>query len=143
MEFNITLEISLGLGKLSTLASTIASSFNEKIQNEDFGQGIKQIIVSLVCVAPEYEVFFKSRKPKFVRGKKTVKKHGTEYEIDSLLTYDIKLDYQKVKVISESELHNLLNEEILNSISIIKDMKIEDFKFDVFEKECFDFFHQI
>ena len=140
MEFNITLEVSLGLGKLSELANTIARDFNEKIKDEDFGQGIKQLIVSFVCVAPEYESFFKSRKTKFVRGKKIIKKHGTEYEVDSLLTYDIKLDYQKVKIVSESELSILLKQEILNSISIIKNMKIEDFKFDVFEKECSDFY---
>lgn len=142
MEFNITLEISLGLGKLSTLATMLANDFNEKIKNEDFGHGVKQIIISIVCVAPEYEAFFKSRKTKFTKGKKTVKKHGIEYEIDSLMTYDIKLDYKRMSIISEQDLHIELRNEIFNSISIIKEMKLEDFNFNLFEKECHNFFIQ-
>jgi hypothetical protein len=140
MEFNITLEVSLGLGKLSIPANTLANDFNEKIKNDDFGKSIKQVIVSVVCVAPEYEAFFKSRKTKFIEGKKTVKKYGIEYEIDSLLTYDIKLDYQKVSIMSEQDLYIELRKEIFNSISIIKEIKLADFKFNLFEKECYDFF---
>ena len=139
MEFNITLEVGLGLGKFSVFATNLANDFNEKIKNEDFGQGIKQIIVSIVCVAPEYEAFFKSRKPKFIKGKKTVKKYGVEYEIDSLLTYDLKLDYQKVKVMSDIESHIYLKKEMFDSISTLKNIKVEDFNFDIFEKECYNF----
>jgi hypothetical protein len=142
MEFNVTMEIGLGLGNISMIAHSIINDLNEKLKNKDFGESIKQIIVSVVCVAPEFETFFKSRKPKFVSGKKTIKKYGTEYEIDSLLTYDLKLDYRKIKLMNDSEVRIYVRKELFNSISIIKAIKFEDFDIYNFEKELRDFLYQ-
>lgn len=142
MEFNITMEIGLGLGNVSTVAHSIVNDLNEKLKNKDFGKSIKQIIISIVCVAPEFELFFKSRKPKFTSGKKIIKKYGTEYEIDSLLTYDLKLEYQKIKEMNDIDVKIYLKQEILNSISIVKKISFEDFDIDRFESDFNSFIHE-
>jgi hypothetical protein len=139
MEFNITMEISLRLGQVSAIANTLASQFNDHIKDKYFGTSVKQIIMSLVCIEPEYEDFFKIRKPKFVNGKKNIKKHGTEYEIDSLLTYDLKLDFQKVIVMHSSEIEIYLRSEMSNSLSVVKNIKFEDFDILTFGNELSSF----
>lgn len=126
MIFNLTMEISLGLGKLSFLANSIEKSLNEDLQLTFFGQDVGQLVLSLICLEPRIEPFFKIRKAKFQKAK--------ELDEKGVIYCDLKLDYLKVLIAPDNELKEYLKSEILNTLPVISKIKIGDFDMVRFEE---------
>ena len=126
MKFNFTMEISLGLGKLSFFANSIEKSLNEYLQLSFFGQDVGQLVLSIICLEPRIEPFFKSRKAKFQKAK--------EMDEKGVIYCDLKLDYMKVLNAPDNELQEYLKSEILNTLPVISKIKIGDFDMVTFEE---------
>lgn len=85
------------------------------------------LIISIVCVHPKYEQFFKPRRPNYQEETITYMHKSVEVTRDAKsLTYDLRLDYEKYSNIDDTK--PILAKDILHSLEIIgKVRKIKDF----------------
>lgn len=90
-------------------------------KHKNYGGGIKVFVIGIICVAPEYEFFFKIRK-KYIKSKNE-------------LTYDVKLNHEYIMKSSELEMFDLISNTILSSLSLISEMNIQNFNLGKFNKD--------
>ena len=113
----------------------VFDEFEEKIdtliRNKEYGSDLSTIYVGWICVAPEYEPFFKIRKPKYYQNRQTTV-DGLGYKMVNTLEYEIKIDYTEILNSSYDDLNSILTNKLAYSLkNIIKDnKKIKDFNLD-------------
>lgn len=138
VEFAITKEISEVVLKIG--ASDTISEFSERVSDflkiKEYGTGLQTIYIGIICVGPEFDFFFKIRKPKYYKDK-TIIQDGRPYRLVNTFTYDIKLNYEQVITASKDELHQMLSDEVIKSLSNFE--KIKNFDIVKFESELTEF----
>ncbi|MGQ9780608.1 MAG: Imm44 family immunity protein [Bacillota bacterium] len=97
-----------------------------RFKDKDYGEGIKEYVIGIICVAPVFDSFFKIRK-NYTESKR-------------LLEYDIKLDHAKFKKANNKEIYEMLRQEVLNSLGIVEELKIKDFDLARFRADLEQFF---
>lgn len=142
MNFSIALYTSREIVNKSNLIISLSNAIKEYFENKSYGVDLKSIIVGLICVSPQSEAFFKQRKPKYNKEKKSVKSEGFEYENEKYLEYDLKIDFQSFKNADEEEARKILAREILASLSVFEKMKskITDFDMNRFKADLEEYF---
>jgi len=140
MNFSTALYTSREIANKSSLIISFSEATRIYFENRFYGDDLKSIIIGLVCVSPQSEAFFKIRKPKYTREKKSMKSEGFEYENEKYLEYDVKIDFESFKNATEGEAKRMLAKEILESLVVFEKMKskiknfdIEKFKYDLEE----------
>lgn len=146
MEFALAQTTSVELDKQASFITNFSNHLENYFLKKDYGKDLKSIIIGINCVSPNFEQFFKIQKPKYIGNKKvSISKYtGQSYEIEKCLSYDLKLDFETFKNISEIEAKKYLSEEILKSIDIIGTMqkKIKDFDLLMFKKDLSSYFKE-
>jgi len=137
MEFQLTQEVSESL--LKNGRTTIISNFSEELRNffktKNYGEGILSMFIGVICVAPEFDFFFKMRKPKYKRGKEIIIQNNAEIELESTLRFDLKLSFEKFLRANEFEARTMLALEVLNSLNVLNKLKIKDFNNESFVED--------
>lgn len=146
MEFGLSEYISVEISKKSHLITLLSEEMKSFLHEEEYGSSLKSLFIGIVCVSPQFETFFKPRKPKYIKDKKTIISQATrvQYEIEKCLEYDIKIDFETFKNGKESECRKLLAKEILESLSVLDDMKgkINDFNAEQFKADLENYFKE-
>ena len=91
--------------------------------SKNYGSGISELYIGIICVAPEFEQFFNEEtKPKYSGG---------------ILEYRIKLNYNIFKEKDIKDATTMLVKDILKSVTIIEGLKakIKDFNIQLFESD--------
>jgi len=113
-------------------------------EKRNYGEDVKEIIIGIICVSKNFEPFFNPRKPRYIKGKRIIKSKYTkqEYEIEKCFEYDIKLDFETFKKVTEAEAKKILVEEILKSLSVLDEFnsKIKNFDTTNFKNDLKHFF---
>lgn len=134
MEFKITQEISEMISKIGS--SDAIAEFSERVADllkvNEYGTGLQTIYIGVICVSPEFDSFFKIRKPKYYKDKIIIQ-DGRPYRLINTLTYDIKLNYEQVINASKDELFKMLTDEVIKSLSDFE--KINNFDIVKFKSE--------
>ena len=135
MKIGITLETNLG-GIRNVWIHNLSDSLNDHFKDKSFGDDLKELLIGIIVVAPEFDFFFKVRKPKYRQGKKVLTLHGNQYEVEDSVGYDVKLDYSKYSSYQEDEFMSHLKSEIFSSIQILNQIKrLKKFDFEAFAAE--------
>jgi hypothetical protein len=126
-------------GNLDILRSTwiqeVSNELQREFEKQNFGKTLKSLIIGIVCVKPEFDFFFKEKKPKYYSGKRVITHDGISIEVENALEYNLKLDYSQFSLLDEKEFKNALAKEILISIDIIPSIKkLNDFNFKSFQE---------
>jgi len=137
MEFALTLEVSelIGQNGVSDYIKEVSDHISEFLRTKDYGDGLKTIYIGIICVAPEFDFFFKVRKPKYKKGTVVTIEDGRPYEQTDALVYDIKLDYDVFVNADEHEVKKILSIELLNSFFVFNSVKVKQFSREIFEKD--------
>ena len=139
MVFALTLETNLRGGRNSwihDLSEKLGSHFAEK----SYGDDLKELFIGIIAIAPEFDFFFKIRKPKYRQGKRVHNKYGTSFTTEDCVEYDVKLDFSLYSKYKQEEFVLNLKKDILTSIQVLKQIKkLKDFDFDAFECELRNF----
>ena len=93
MEFGLAKYLSNDLTNKSKIIQDYSERLSEFFKSKYYGDGLKDISVGIICVSPEFESFFKPRKPKFTKSK-TVVIYGLRTVYDHVFECDVKLDYE-------------------------------------------------
>ncbi|QOG04746.1 hypothetical protein [Flavobacterium sp. MDT1-60] len=125
---------------ITDFSNDLKSHFSKK----EYGDGLKNIVIGIICVSSSLEFFFKPRRPKYTKNKKHIKSEGFEYDIEKYLEFDLKLDFEIIKIASNGEAKKYLAQEILKSLDIIETMeaKIKDFDLINFKRDLEDYFKE-
>ena len=128
MDFGLSKEMSADIiqEKINIL-SEMSFAMEDYFKNRDYGKGISSLTIGIVCVAPEFEFFFKKIRSKYIKSKK-------------MLEYDVKVEHSVLKEANEPMLQSIVAEAIFTSLGIIDDLKIQDFDIDRFRVDLKGFF---
>lgn len=137
MNFALTQEVSELIIKngVSDYIKQISDSISGFIEKKDYGEDLQSIYIGIICVSPEFDFFFKIRKPKYKNGKEIVIQDDRPYELISALVYDVKLDHEKYVRANENEVKKMLSIELLNSLTAFNSVKIKAFDRKRFESD--------
>ncbi|WP_044171301.1 hypothetical protein [Flectobacillus major] len=129
-----------GVGEeFSSLLNSLADKTNLIFKDKFYGEDLYEIHIGVICVAPEFELFFKRRRPRYQKEQKEYVKDGVKYVLLKNFEYDLKLDYSLYKSLNGNELKEKMFSEILDSFQILKSTeiikKIKHFDRDSFFKD--------
>lgn len=142
MEFGIVVEASVGLENRTRLIHGLSRKLSEYFSNKDYGNDVKEILIGIISVAPEFEWFSKIRKPKYSFYRKYTSRDGIEIIEDKLFSFDLKIDYEAFKNQSDDQNKKMLAAEVLRSLSNLDSLpkKVKDFDKDQFKEDMKTFF---
>lgn len=137
MNFALTQEVSELIIKngVSDYIKQISDSISGFLKRKDYGEGLHTIYIGIICVSPEFDFFFKIRKPNYKKDKEIIIQDDRPYELVSALVYDLKLDHKKFVNASEKEVKKMLSIELLNSFAAFNLVKIKAFDRERFEDD--------
>lgn len=124
---------------ITELSDEMKSHFNDK----NYGNDIKSYTIGVICVSPQFDFFYKEKKPKYTKGKKVISPDGILFTLEDNFEYNIKLDFEEFQNSSEEERKKIIAREILSSIDIINTIKkIKDFDTEKFKSDLEVYFKQ-
>lgn len=141
MEFGLAI-----IGNISENKSSLIVDFSDEMESyfedKNYGHDIKSYTIGVICVSPQFEMFFKGKKPKYTKGKKATIQEGVPFTLEDSFEYDIKLDFDIFNNTTESEARKILATEIMKSISALEDFKskIKDFDANDFKRDLDTYF---
>lgn len=134
MELGLAKYLSNDLTSKSKVIQEYSDKLSEFFKTKNYGDGLKDISIGIICVSPEYESFFKPRKPKFTKSK-TVVMDGLNTIYDHVFECDVKLDYESFKKANNDEMLKIIAKELVNILDVLKGKKIKDFDIDRFQRD--------
>lgn len=129
-----------------TTKSQNIDELNDKMQlyfnGKYYGETIIEYLIGIICVHPNYDPFFKVRRPLYTEDK-TVTIHGLEIHIYKSFGIDIKLRFEDfIQSGSEDGLKMVAN-EILTTVKNMKyPAKVKSFDKDKFYQDLNLFFEE-
>lgn len=93
-----------------------------------YGSSIEDFIIGVVCVKPEFEQFFKVKKPRYIKDE--IETHdGHSVHIKSTFSINFIMDYATVIEMSDTNFEKYLLQKIIDSVIAIEKMpkKVTDF----------------
>lgn len=139
MIFALTLETNLG-GDRNGWIHDFSDRLQSRFADKNYGDDLKELLIRIIAVAPEFDFFFKIRKPKYRQGKRVLTTHGTEYEVEDSIEYDVKLEFSLYSRYTQDEFVLNLKKQVFSSIQILKQIKkIKSFDFEAFEGDLRDY----
>ncbi|SRR5258707_3834903 len=140
MEFAITRESNLE-GAKNKIVQDLSDDLHAYFKQRNYGESIKSFIIHLICVKPEFDFFFKIRKPRYV-DKKTEVRDGVTVEIIKHFGYDIKIAYEAFVSVSDEDSLKMLVREIVISLSHLDSFpkKVKGFDKEYFKSDLESFF---
>ena len=141
MKFGFALNLSPEINKFLEVFNRIEQEISDITEQGIYGDGINELYIGIICVAPQFEAFFKPRKPRYEKEKKTYEKEGIKYKDYKTLQYEIKLDFDYMKNSDEEAAKRKLVESVFNSLDVIETIKeIKSFDLKTLKKELGDHF---
>lgn len=141
MDFSLTQESNLE-GVKNKQIIDFSNSLKEYFINKSYGEGINHFLIGIICVKPEFESFFKVRKPRYKAIDNIKFFDGNKTELIGVYGYDIRLNFEEFVSASETESKKILATEILNSLTNLDVLpkKVKDFDKERFKEDIEQFF---
>lgn len=128
MDFGLSFELSKDLLPKLEYLTNLSLRIEDHFKLRKYGLAVDTITIGIICVSPEFDFFFK------VRNKYSKK--------NKLIEFDIKIEYQSVKKVSDNEIENIILNSIQEQIFIIDEFDIAGFESEQFKAD-FNMFCQI
>ncbi len=133
MNFGLAQYLSNDLTSKSKEIQAYSDRLSVFFSSQNYGNGLKGLSVGIICVSPEFESFFKQRKPKFTKSKTVI--DGLSRVYDHVFECDVKLDYESFKKANTEEMLKIIATELVNILDVLKEKKIKDFDIDRFQQD--------
>lgn len=100
-------------------------------EKKNYGEDLDQLYFGLITVKPEYDHFFKEKRPRYKPGERTTFVDGFKIESNNCVEIDCKIEFNKIEELDKSDLLKIVCEKILtssNSLTRLSKLKKFDFK---------------
>lgn len=106
-------------------------------KNRNYGTGVKTFTIGVVCTSPQFEPFFRGKRPKYTKGKKQIIQDGEPFKLEDDFEYQFKLDFNKFTLATKIEATQMVKLAIVNSTYSVEDLvrNINSFDADAFFKD--------
>ena len=113
---------------------------NFALETKNYGTSVESLLIGFICVAPQFDSFFKKGKRKYTSGSKTTIQHGLSITVTNQFEYDVKFDYESFAKSSVEKARELLIAELESSLTNFDayKKKFKDFDLDSFKKDFLD-----
>jgi hypothetical protein len=140
MKFGLALNISYDIN--GDAFQSLHTELLTLLSYKDYGQDIKELYIGIICVHPDFDPFFKPRKPKYTSEKKRYEEDRVVYELEKTLEYDIRFDHALILKSTTEEIRHITAQAILNSLTVFNKYKakIKDFDRAAFKADLESFF---
>jgi hypothetical protein len=141
MDFGLAITSNLEQEK-TNLITNLSDELELAFKDKNYGNDVKAYTIGVVCVAPQFEQFFKPKKPKYTKGKMEINPDGIPFTLEDNFEYSIKIDFETFKNGTAEECRKTLAKEILSSLSVVESMKskIKDFDLEKFKADLESYF---
>ncbi len=143
MKFAITVELSEDLADKSVLIYDLSANLEKFFSDRDYGNDLKEVMIGLIAVAPQFEWFSTVRKSKYTFNRRhTI--NEVEIVEDRIFSFYFKIDYEDFKNQSNDQSNKMLSRELLKSLINLDSLpkKVKDFDKERFRKDMKDFFKE-
>lgn len=139
MEFGIAISGNITQEQTQMIVS-LDDSINHALETRNYGASVESLLIGFICVAPQFDSFFKKGKPKYTSGSKTTIQHGLPITVTNQFEYDVKFDYESFAKSSVEKARELLIAELESSLTNFDayKKKFKDFDLDSFKKDFLD-----
>lgn len=128
MKFEFINEISIDVYNKITILRALSQKVELFFKIREYGTGIQEYYVGIICVAPGFDFFFKERK-KYRKSKQ-------------ILEYSIKLNYAQFENSTDSEIEKMVASSLIDSLGVVEELKIKNFNLNKFREDLILFFEQ-
>ncbi len=143
MKLGVSVNVSIEVEDKTQIIHSLFNELEMNFSKKNYGKGLLQIIIEIVCLSPEFEEFFPLRKPKYIELKEYVTE-GINIKDEKLFTYSLKIDFILFKNQTIQANKHLLALEILKSLSNLDALpkKVKDFDKERFRADMEAFFKE-
>ncbi|MGA9213163.1 hypothetical protein [Kaistella sp.] len=143
MNFGLAITFSIEV-KNKYIITQFSDDIEKYFKVKSYGNDLKSIVVGIVCVSPNFEKFFKIKKPIYTKGKKEFSDEDLTYTIEDNLEYNLKLNFSEFQSSSEEEARKIVAKELLLSLDTLDSVKkkIKDFNWEQFRWDLEDYFKE-
>ena len=119
-------------GWINELSNEMESFF----ENQNYGNDLNELYFGLITVKPEFDQFFKKRKPRYKQGETTSKVDGFEIKTNNCAEIDCKLEFNEVSELKRNELiEKVCGELLIESDCLTRLSKLKHFDFKSFKSD--------
>lgn len=114
----------------------LSIEFKSFFENRNYGKDLNELYFGLITVKPEFDEFFKKKKPVYRPGERTSSADGIEIKTKNCAEISCKLDFSEVSELQKTELIEKVCEEILKeSVCLTRLSKLKNFDFTSFKSD--------
>lgn len=126
---NLTQEQNNWINDLSVELKTFFESRN-------YGQDLNELYFGIITVKPEFDQFFKKKRPVYKPGKRTKKRDGIDFKTNNCVLIDCKIEFNNVSDLKKDELIEKVCEEILTESDCLTRLsKLKKFDFESYKSD--------
>ncbi len=108
-------------------------SFFEK---RNYGKDLNELYFGLITVKPEFDQFFKKKRPRYRPGERVSNVDGIEIKSNNCAEIDCKIEFSQVSKLKKRELIEKVCEEILTELDCLNRLsKLKNFNFQSYKSD--------
>jgi hypothetical protein len=134
MKFTLAQYLSEDITSRSGIITNLSNDISNFLRGREYGGGLQEIVIGIICVRPEFEQFFPVDKPKYTKAKEILKV-DIEVVVERTFEYRIKVDYSTFKDAFDIAARKILSQEILKSLDVFTTSSVKDFDVDKFKTD--------
>lgn len=144
MKFRIIGYYSIGIEDKIQAINYVSNSLEKFLSAKNYGEDLNELLIGVICVAPEFDKFNVPRKPKFTDFKEGIVS-GIKVIEQKSFTYEIKIDYEQFYDSSENERVIFIIEQILDSLENLDKIpkKVKNFDKEKFKNDVKEYLSQL
>ncbi len=109
-------------------------------EEKNYGEDLNELYFGLITVKPEFDQFFRKKRPRYLSGEKSSSVDGITIKTINCAEIDVKLDYSEVFKLGQSELIEIICKALLSEISCLTRLsKLKKFDFTLFKSDLKDY----
>lgn len=118
MNFEITIETESSVQKKLSSLRELSKAISLFLSEKHYGDGVKNFFIGVICIKtrPGYEEWYKPRKPNYKDFEMVEVKVDIYEKVIGIFTYDLKLDYEKIRRGEENDNLDYLVHLIISSL---------------------------
>jgi len=118
------------------LSNELESFFEFK----SYGNDLNELYFGLITVKPEFEQFYKKRKPRYRPGERTTTIDSISVKSVNCVEIDVKIDFADISVLEKNKMIELVCKNILTEIDCLTRLsKLKDFDYPSFKSDFVEF----
>ncbi len=118
------------------LSDDLASFYKSK----SYGSDLNELYFGLITVKPEFDQFFKKRRPRYSPGTKTTTIDGISVTNTNCVEIDIKIEFSEISALQKSKFLEKVCEYIIDELNCLTRLsKLKDFDYKSFSSSFIEY----